>query len=39
VERGLIPQYRCNRVNKASRRVAEAAGFTLFYTTESVKLK
>jgi RimJ/RimL family protein N-acetyltransferase len=38
-ERRLIPQYRCNRVNKASRRVAEAAGFTLFYTTESVKLK
>lgn len=36
---GLIPQYRCNRVNKASRRVAEAAGFTLYYTTESVKLK
>jgi RimJ/RimL family protein N-acetyltransferase len=35
----LIPQYRCNRVNKASRRVAEAAGFTLYYTTESVKLK
>jgi len=39
LERGLIPQYRCNRVNKASRRVAEAAGFTLYYTTESVKLK
>lgn len=39
VERGLIPQYRCNRVNKASRRVAEAAGFTLYYTTESVKLR
>jgi RimJ/RimL family protein N-acetyltransferase len=39
VERGLIPQYRCNRANKASRRVAEAAGFTLYYTTESVKLK
>ena len=39
VGRGLIPQYRCNRVNKASRRVAEAAGFTLYYTTESVKLK
>jgi len=39
LERGLIPQYRCNRVNKPSRRVAEAAGFTLFYTTESVKLK
>jgi GNAT superfamily N-acetyltransferase len=36
---GLIPQYRCNRVNQASRRVAEAAGFTLYYTTESVKLK
>jgi GNAT superfamily N-acetyltransferase len=36
--RGLIPQYRCNRVNKASRRVAEAAGFTLYFTTESVKL-
>jgi GNAT superfamily N-acetyltransferase len=39
LERGLIPQYRCNRVNKASRRVAEAAGFTLYFTTESVKLK
>ena len=39
VRRGLIPQYRCNRVNKPSRRVAEAAGFTLYYTTESVKLK
>jgi len=38
-EGGLIPQYRCNRVNRASRRVAEAAGFTLYYTTESVKLK
>lgn len=37
-ERGLLPQYRCNRVNKASRRVAEAAGFTLYFTTESVKL-
>jgi GNAT superfamily N-acetyltransferase len=37
-ERGFIPQYRCNRVNKASRRVAEAAGFTLYFTTESVKL-
>ncbi len=37
--RGLIPQYRCNRVNKASRRVAEAAGFSLYFTTESVKLK
>ena len=35
---GLIPQYRCNRVNKASRRVAEAAGFTLYYTTEGVRL-
>ena len=34
----LIPQYRCNRVNQPSRRVAEAAGFTLFFTTESVKL-
>lgn len=39
VQLGLIPQYRCNRVNKASRRVAEAAGFTLYYTTEGVKLK
>jgi RimJ/RimL family protein N-acetyltransferase len=39
LERGLIPQYRCNRVNKPSRRVAEAAGFTLYYTTESMKLK
>jgi RimJ/RimL family protein N-acetyltransferase len=39
LEGGLIPQYRCNRVNKASRRVAEAAGFTFYYTTESVKLK
>jgi GNAT superfamily N-acetyltransferase len=38
LERGLIPQYRCNRVNQASRRVAEAAGFTLFYTTETVKV-
>jgi GNAT superfamily N-acetyltransferase len=38
-ERGLIPQYRCNRVNRGSRRVAEAAGFTLYFTTESVKLK
>lgn len=37
--RGLVPQYRCNRTNKASRRVAEAAGFTLYFTTESVKLK
>ena len=36
---GLIPQYRCNRVNKASRRVAEAAGFALYYTTEGVTLK
>jgi RimJ/RimL family protein N-acetyltransferase len=39
VDGGLIPQYRCNRVNSASRRVAEAAGFTLYYTTESVRLK
>ena len=39
LERGLIPQYRCNVVNKASRRVAEAAGFSLYYTTESVKLQ
>jgi RimJ/RimL family protein N-acetyltransferase len=39
LERRLIPQYRCNRVNKSSRRVAEAAGFTLYFTTESVKLK
>lgn len=38
LERGMIPQYRCNRVNQASRRVAEAAGFTLYFTTESVKL-
>jgi RimJ/RimL family protein N-acetyltransferase len=38
-QRGLIPQYRCNRVNKSSRRVAEASGFTLYYTTESVKLR
>lgn len=38
VQGGLIPQYRCDRVNKASRRVAEAAGFTLYYTTESVTL-
>ncbi len=37
--RALIPQYRCHRVNKASRRVAEAAGFTLYFTTESVKLR
>lgn len=36
--RGLLPQYRCNRINQASRRVAEAAGFTLYFTTESVKL-
>lgn len=38
LERGLIPQYRCTRVNRASRRVAEAAGFTLYYTTEGVTL-
>jgi GNAT superfamily N-acetyltransferase len=38
LERGLIAQYRCNRVNKASRRVAQAAGFTLYFTTESMKL-
>jgi GNAT superfamily N-acetyltransferase len=36
---GLIPQYRCNQINQASRRVAEAAGFTLYFTTESVKVK
>jgi GNAT superfamily N-acetyltransferase len=35
---GLIPQYRCNRINRPSRRVAEGAGFTLYYTTESVRL-
>jgi len=38
-QRGLLAQYRCNRVNKASRRVAETAGFTLYFTTESVKLR
>jgi GNAT superfamily N-acetyltransferase len=38
LERGLIPQYRCNRVNQASRRVAEGVGFTLYYTTESITL-
>lgn len=36
---GLLPQYRCNRVNTASRRVAEGAGFTLYYTTEGVRLE
>jgi len=35
---GLIPQYRCNRENQPSRRVAEAAGFRLLFATESVKL-
>lgn len=39
LELGLIPQYRCNQINQASRRVAEAAGFTLYFTTESVKVK
>jgi GNAT superfamily N-acetyltransferase len=39
LELGLIPQYRCNQINQASRRVAEGAGFTLYFTTESVKVK
>jgi GNAT superfamily N-acetyltransferase len=38
LERGLIPQYRCNRVNQASRRVAEAAGFTVYFTTEGMQV-
>ena len=38
-ERGLIPQYHCNRVNQASRRVVETAGLRLYFTTESLKPK
>ena len=34
----VIPQYRCDQTNAASRRVAEASGFTLFFITEALKI-
>jgi GNAT superfamily N-acetyltransferase len=34
----VIPQYRCDRTNAASRRVAEVSGFTLFFDTESLRI-
>jgi len=34
----VIPQYRCDQTNAASRRVAEASGFTLFFITETLKI-
>jgi GNAT superfamily N-acetyltransferase len=35
---GVLAQYRCDRLNTASRRVAEGAGFTLYFTTELVQV-
>jgi predicted GNAT family acetyltransferase len=38
VAKGLIPMYRCDRTNVASRRVAEVSGFTQYFETESLTL-
>jgi RimJ/RimL family protein N-acetyltransferase len=35
-ELGLIPQYRCDAHNTASRRVAEVTGYTLYFTNEAL---
>jgi len=38
LSRGAMPMYRCDETNAASRRVAEEAGFTRCFTTESLTL-
>jgi GNAT superfamily N-acetyltransferase len=38
VDRGALAMYRCDQTNTASRRVAEEAGFTLCFNTESLRL-
>jgi GNAT superfamily N-acetyltransferase len=38
VDRGALAMYRCDQTNTASRRVAEEAGFTLCFHTESLRL-
>ncbi|MBM3123405.1 MAG: GNAT family N-acetyltransferase [Chloroflexi bacterium] len=38
MDRGALAMYRCDETNTASRRVAETAGFTLCFHTESLKL-
>ena len=35
---GMIPQYRCDALNTASRRVAEVAGFTACFTNEAISV-
>jgi len=37
-EIGMIPQYRCDALNIASRRVAEVAGFTACFTNEAISV-
>lgn len=37
-EIGLIPQYRCDVENVASRRVAEVTGYTLHFTNEAMTI-
>ena len=38
VDRGTLAMYRCDQTNTASRQVAEQAGFTLCFNTESLRL-
>jgi RimJ/RimL family protein N-acetyltransferase len=35
---GVLAQYRCDRVNTASRRVAEGVGFRLYFTTDLMQV-
>lgn len=37
-EIGMIPQYRCDALNTASRRVAEVSGFTACFTNETISV-
>lgn len=39
LERGAMVMYRCDEANSSSRRVAQAAGFTRCFHTESLKLE